>query len=150
MPGEARIIGKIINNNQTRKQMRVLLLLLQQNNLMLGFDDIFQILGIIIVKVEFLSIRLLDFHHVLLVFFNSLPGLVHINGRAEDVDTFKTTPVDFKYQVAQQYGFASTTRCKQNPRRGSFGTVECPDCFLVKSFTEIGVMFKSDAFTIIK
>ena len=75
------------------KEVGVLLFLHVQNHFALCRNYIFQILGVIVVKVKFLTNTLLHLHYILLVFDDRLPSLIHINGGAEDIDSFKTPPV---------------------------------------------------------
>ena len=98
---EFRVISKIVNDDHYTEEFLVVLLLLVFYHLVLRVDNSLQAFGIIVVEEDGLLFRMLHLHLLFNLALHRLPGHIHVDGRAEDVNTAAAVPVYIQDHVLE-------------------------------------------------
>ena len=69
---------------------------------MLGLDDVLQRFVVVVVAVARLLLGVLHLHLLLDIQLHGVPGSIHVNTRAEDVDPGEAVAVDVQDHVLEQ------------------------------------------------
>ena len=101
MAAEFRVVRKIVNDDHYLEEFIVVLLLLVLYHLVLRVNDSLQAFRIIVVEEYRLLFRMLQFHLLFNVVLHRLPGHIHVDGRAEDVNAATAVPVDIQDHVLE-------------------------------------------------
>ena len=80
----------------------MVLLLLELDDLVLGLDDVLQGFGVVVVEVDGLLLGILHLHLLLDIQLHGVPGGIHVDARAEDVDPGEAVAVDVQDHVLEQ------------------------------------------------
>ena len=98
---ELRVVSKIVNDNHYTEEFLVVLLLLVFYHLVLRVNNSLQAFRVIMVEEYRLLFRMLHPHLLLDIVLYRLPGHIHVDGRAEDVDATAAVPVDIQDHVLE-------------------------------------------------
>ena len=110
--GEGWYVGKIVNDDQDVEELPVVLLLLELYDFVLGLDDVLQRFGVVVVEVDGRLLGVPHLHLLLDIQLHGVPGGVHVNTRAEDVDPGEAVAVDVQDHVLEQDSLPTTRRSK--------------------------------------
>jgi len=94
LTGEDGIVCKVVYNDQDLKEFFVAPLLKEVCDFMLGIEDVGQGIGVVVIEIYWLLYGVSHLHALLYVLLNRPPGLINLDGGAEDVDPAEAVAVD--------------------------------------------------------